>query len=242
MKTYPIRLGIFETNSSSSHSFTLGPRGRLADTIQFDKNGVIEVDTSSWECGEREKFNSPLSKLSYLLCFAYTLFWNEEDPGCEQVKYYEIENIITEVVRNFTGANEVKVSLNHWTEIDHQSTDIIDPRDLRDPEFIKEFVFNPSTWVYAIWDSYYPEEGFYEETEEIPIRYILKFDLPGIDESVLVPVKYGEVDLKYLIYQSLKKYYWSGERFYNSKEEDWYIPYSGNLRFGSKKVDFSIVL
>ena len=71
MKTYPIRLKIFETNSSSSHSFSLGPRGRLANTIEISEEGIINVSTDLWD--GYDKFNDPLLKLSYLLCFAYTL-------------------------------------------------------------------------------------------------------------------------------------------------------------------------
>ena len=52
---------------------------------------------------------------------------------------------------DFTGATTINFTPQE--EIDHQSTDIIDSRDLMNPEFIKEFVFNEGTWIYTLWDS-----------------------------------------------------------------------------------------
>lgn len=169
-----IRKGIFETNSSSSHSFSMGPEGRFGAVLPMDTDGVIHVQEDEWETNSC-KTNDSLSKLSYLLAFAYTI--GSWDDGSDFEKY---RDFIFKVVMDFTGATGID-----WTPdstIDHQSTDIIDPRDLLDPEFIKEFVFNEGTWIYTIWDSYDPEPGFYEDTRDKKL-YVLSFNLPGISED-----------------------------------------------------------
>lgn len=170
-----IRKGIFETNSSSSHSFSMGPEGRFGAVLPMGSDGVIQVPEDAWDTGSG-KTNDSLSKLSYLLAFAYTIgSWNEDGSDFEKYR-----DFIYKVVMDFTGATGID-----WTPdstIDHQSTDIIDPRDLLDPEFIKEFVFNEGTWIYTIWDYYDPEPGFYEDIRNNKL-YVLSFNLPGISED-----------------------------------------------------------
>lgn len=170
-----IRKGIFETNSSSSHSFSMGPEGRFGAVLPMGTDGVIQVPEDAWDTGSG-KTNDSLSKLSYLLAFAYTIgSWDEDGSDFEKYR-----DFIFKVVMDFTGATGID-----WTPdstIDHQSTDIIDPRDLLDPEFIKEFVFNEGTWIYTVWDSYDPEPGFYEDTRDNKL-YVLSFNLPGISEG-----------------------------------------------------------
>lgn len=170
-----IRKGIFETNSSSSHSFSMGPEGRFGAVLPMGSDGVIQVSEDAWDTGSG-KTNDSLSKLSYLLAFAYTIgSWDEGGDDFEKYR-----DFIFKVVMDFTGATGID-----WTPdstIDHQSTDIIDPRDLLDPEFIKEFVFNEGTWIYTVWDSYDPEPGFYEDTRDNKL-YVLSFNLPGISEG-----------------------------------------------------------
>lgn len=187
-----IRKGIFETNSSSSHSFSMGPEGRFGAVLPMGSDGVIHVPEDEWDTSSG-KTNDSLSKLSYLLAFAYTIgSWDEDGSDFEKYR-----DFIYKVVMDFTGATGID-----WTPdstIDHQSTDIIDPRDLLDPEFIKEFVFNEGTWIYTIWDSYDPEPGFYEDTRNNKL-YVLSFNLPGIseDESTVEisysDAKFDEID------------------------------------------------
>lgn len=241
MKKYPIRIGIYETNSSSSHSFSLGPRGRLAKTIEMSEEGTIEVSTGSWE--GYEKFNDPLLKLSYLLCYVYTVYWEEDDEDSKK-DYYKLQNEIIEVVKDFTGAVKVIVDIDEHCLIDHQSVDIIDFRYLKESEFIREFIFNPSTWVYAIWDSYEPEEDFFEPIDS-PLLYTIHLILPGIEKDVTLEVKYRDTTyIKEKIDFLLINYYWSGERFYEKGVdtiESWYLPCTSDMLFGeNKKIEFTI--
>ena len=176
-----IRQGIFETNSSSSHSFSIGPGKRFDNTLKPNSKGIINVYDGDWP----DKSNDAEVKLSYLLTFAYTIF-NKKD-------YVRVRNKIYDVVIKFTGAKKVKFTPTD--EIDHQSLDLIDERDIENPEFIKEFVFDQDTWVYIIWDSYDPDDKFFEDKELNKPLYKLEFDLPGISkEDSTLEISYRRSD------------------------------------------------
>lgn len=169
-----IRKHVFETNSSSSHSFSMGPEGRFNSRLDIINNGVIEISSDCW-AGIRRS-NDPEVKLSYLLSFADTISYENKS------KWGKYRDFIYQVVKDFTGATEIKFEP---TEIvDHQSTDIIDERDLLNPEFIKEFVFNEDTWLYLLWDSESPDKDFFKDYEfKDKDLYKVTFNLPGIDKK-----------------------------------------------------------
>lgn len=180
-----IREKIYETNSSSSHSFSMGPAGRFTDTLTIDEKGIIEVPSGLWY--DKNKTNDPLDKLSYLLTYTYSqnLKWDEDSEDDLITEEGEkILEVIKRAVCDFTGARGVEFDPFH--EVDHQSLDMIDPRDLVNPDFIKEFVFNPGTWLYPIWDSFNDgAPGFYEDTEKDEDAVLIHFDLPGIQDPVI---------------------------------------------------------
>lgn len=221
-ETIKIRQSIFETNSSSSHSFSMGPEGRFDDVLPISKDGVIKIPSSSWE--DEVKTNNPLDKLSYLLSLIWTL-------GDDWESY---RDFIYGVVLDFTGAEKIEFTPSET--VDHQSLDIIDPRDFKDPEFIKEFVFNSGTWLYLVWDSYDPHPGFYEDQEKDkkPL-YIIRFDL--IDEELKVYYRdLSEYDN--VIDNFLYEFTYLPEegKFVKCTKDGRYpkegVTYSGNYRFG----------
>lgn len=216
-----IRQGIFETNSSSSHSFSMGPEGRFDDVLPISNDGVIEVP-SDWYIGD--KTNNPLIKLSYLLSF----IWSIED------EWEKDRDFVYKVILDFTGAS--KINFTPSEDVDHQSLDIIDPRDIKDPEFIREFVFNSGTWVYFIWDSYDPDSGFYEDPEKDKKPfYIIRFD--SISEELIVYYRdfneYTDVIDKFL---SEFTYFPETGTFIRCTKDRKYpdggVKYSGNYSFG----------
>lgn len=217
-----IRQGIFETNSSSSHSFSMGPEGRFDDVLPISSDGVIEVPSDSWY--EGNKTNDPLDKLSYLLSF----IWSIKDD------WEKDRDFVYKVILDFTGAS--KINFTPLVQIDHQSLDIIDPRDIKDPEFIKEFVFNSGTWLYLVWDSYDPEPGFYEDSEKDKKPfYIIRFD--SIKEELIVHYRdfneYTDVIDDFL---SEFTYFPEKETFIRCTKDGRYpdggVKYSGNYSFG----------
>lgn len=218
-----IRQGIFETNSSSSHSFSMGPEGRFDDVLPISSDGVIEIPSDSW-CSI-DKTNNPLDKLSYLLSF----IWSRED------EWEKDRDFVYKVILDFTGASKINFTPSKW--VDHQSLDIIDPRDIKDPEFIREFVFNSGTWLYPIWDSYDPEPGFYEDLEKDKKPfYIIRFD--SINEELIV--HYRDFDEFYtdVIGEFLSEFtYFPEDGTFirctkDGKYPDGGVKYSGNYSFG----------
>lgn len=217
-----IRQGIFETNSSSSHSFSMGPEGRFDDVLPISSDGVIEVPSDSWY--EESKTNDPLDKLSYLLSFIWSI----------EYEWETYRDFVYKVILDFTGAS--KINFTPSEQVDHQSLDIIDPRDIKDPEFIKEFVFNSGTWLYLVWDSYDPEPGFYEDPEKDKKPfYIIRFD--SIKEELIVHYRdfneYTDVIDDFL---SEFTYFPDSGTFIKCTENKKYpeggVKYSGNYSFG----------
>jgi len=109
MKT--IRKEVFETNSSSSHSITIYVDNPIPLQLRQE---VLEI-----ECGEfgweHEIYNDFTSKAEYAATFAK----NYGSP--------EYENMLKEVILEFTDAKEVKIIKSddyyEWGFIDHQSID-----------------------------------------------------------------------------------------------------------------------
>lgn len=272
-KKVTTRIGIFETNSSSSHSISFGPLGRISDTLETDENGVIHVSTDDWE-GAGNKFNDAASKLSYLLCFAYTLMDDSEDFAYDDLdsaefskklkteecyrRYREYLDFVKDIVLEFTGASDLVVFTERDTRIDHQSLDIINRNDFKDREFVKELVFNPNTWVYAIWDSYDPPMDFYENRGSI--LYSIVFDLPGIsEEDSTLTFRFGDMStLDGEISSFLYRFFWdkSKDKFYEISDPRYYpgnsgtysgiSPKNGKFTFGGRggedgrTIDFRI--
>lgn len=238
-----IRQGIFETNSSSSHSFSMGPEGRFGAKLVMDNNGVINVSSDSWYDLAEEKSNDPEVKLSYLLSFAWTISYDEED------KWMKFRDFIYQVVMDFTGATEINFTPTET--IDHQSTDMIDPRDLMNPEFIKEFVFNEGTWIYTLWDSSCPSDDFWEGTDESHNKlYKLQFNLPGVDpgETILILSYQDATDLNSELYNFLSKFvYLPDEKILKELKGDEIPPagswiYKGDFKYGNTTEEIQVEL
>lgn len=238
-----IRQGIFETNSSSSHSFSMGPEGRFEAKLVMDSNGIINVSGDSWNNLIVEKSNDPDVKLSYLLSFAWTISCGEED------EWMRFRDFIYQVVKDFTGATGIEFTPTE--RIDHQSTDIIDSRDLMNPEFIKEFVFNEETWIYTLWDSSCPEDDFWEGTDESHGKlYKLQFNLPGVDpEETILTLSYrNATDLTSELYSFLSKFvYLPKEKILKELKGDEIPPigswiYKGDFKYGGANEEIQIEL
>lgn len=226
-----IRKSIFETNSSSSHSFSMGPEGRFGATLEIDADGVIHIPSDSWlDLGE-QKTNDPQIKLSYLLSFVWTI-----SPEDEWERY---RDAVYKAVMDFTGASSIDFTPDE--DVDHQSQDIIDLRDVLNPEFVKEFVFNPDTWLYLLWDSDCPERSYFEDEEHKVDLYRVTFNLPGIDPKyTILEISYSEAsNIDYQVYMFLKKFVYCPEldKFFgpNIIPDNHVWEYWKDLKFGESE-------
>jgi hypothetical protein len=143
-----IRKGVFETNSSSSHSISIADDTKqfIMDTLYPDQFGIVTIssDEFGWDWF---KYNDALTKATY---------------AAQQFKYdtYSLE-ILTEVIKEQTGANDVKfVDLDNGY-VDHQSHGIVP----NDKESLRNFIFNKNSWLFGGNDNSRENPTFYNVPE-----------------------------------------------------------------------------
>jgi len=154
---------VFETNSSSTHSITITPNSSgILDTIN-PINGVISL--TGGEFGwEWKKFNSSLKKANYAAVYVR----NDVNK----------RNMLVDVIKEHTGAKSVEIDLNINGYIDHQSLDIAD-KAFTDKDSLKNWLFNPESWLFTGNDNEKPPPNFYDV--EFGIEYNYQLSVEGLD-------------------------------------------------------------
>lgn len=161
-----IRKGVFETNSSSSHSIAIATEDKefVLDTIYPNQDGVIIVngDEYGWDWF---KHNDAETKASYAAqSFTY------DDNQLEVLK---------EVIMEQTGATNVIFQGLNDGYIDHDSYGIV-PTGKSE---LRNFIFNKNSWLFGGNDNSQPDPTFYHVPE---IR----------DGKVIVPVYKYELSIE----------------------------------------------
>jgi hypothetical protein len=125
-----IRRGVFETNSSSSHSITISDKNCTLDTLPVE-GGVVKITDGEfgWEV---DNYRDAYSKASY----AYT--WAKRCSSDD-----EFLTMLIVVVKKHTGATSVEFE-DCDGYIDHQSCDICEEA-FAGEDTLKNFIFNPNT-------------------------------------------------------------------------------------------------
>lgn len=148
MKKILVRKGVFETNSSSSHSISIADDTKqfVMDTIYPNQDGMVEIsgDDFGWDWF---KHNDAITKASY----AAQQFANSETSL----------EALAEVIKEQTGADEVKfVGLDNGY-VDHDSYGIVPS----DKESLRNFIFNKNSWLFGGNDNSSPDPTFYDVPE-----------------------------------------------------------------------------
>ena len=157
------RIGVFETNSSSSHSVSVALaendkvlKCRLPITDEEGKK-VIYVDPGEFEW-EIESYSDAETKLSYLITVLFELVKKDKmhlsllhNLGTKKKELYDK---LERIVCDFCGADEIIVrsindSWNPFGSIDHQSTDVALNVLNEDDDYILNFIFNPNSVLYT---------------------------------------------------------------------------------------------
>ena len=165
-----VRTGVFETNSSSSHSLSVarGDQEFVYDTIYPDQNGVIEVLGQEFGWGW-SKHNDSMTKLAYAF----------QDS-------YGHEDLIKEVVMEQTGATEVIFDENGGY-IDHDGVGTTS--DLRsNKKDLRNFIFNKNSWLFIGNDNTEPDPTFfdvpeYKDGKMIKPEYKYELVIEGLDQT-----------------------------------------------------------
>ena len=166
-----IRTGVFETNSSSSHSLSVAREDQefVYDTIYPDQNGLISVIGQEFGWGW-DKYNDARTKLAYA-------FQDSDENNYELIK---------RVVRKQTGATEVSFDEDSGY-IDHDGVGTTG--DIRgSEEDMRNFIFNKNSWLFIGNDNSNPDPTFFHVPEFKGGRQILpeyKYELviDGLDRT-----------------------------------------------------------
>jgi len=150
MKKKLIRSDVFETNSSSSHSVSIGNETKefVLDTIYPDQNGNITL--TGGEFGwDWFKHNDAITKANYA---AVASNYNSG-----------LKDILIEVLTEQTGADNIIFAFSdesddeNWSYIDHDSVNVCPINKYE----LKNFIFNKNSWLFGGNDNSEADPTFY---------------------------------------------------------------------------------
>jgi hypothetical protein len=150
--TTQTRHGVFETNSSSTHSISIhASSDGVYDTLPVNDDGVVHLRGGSfgWEWN---RYNDAETKANYCAIDAHSRYCEKdynETPFSDEVIAARVQ-MLKEVIMEVTGAKDVvfdfstEYNRSNWSYIDHQSYGTsFDAFESK--EALKEFIFNPKS-------------------------------------------------------------------------------------------------
>lgn len=135
-----IREGVFETNSSSTHSISIASgKCKMIDTIFPDENGDIVLNGGQfgWEIRE---YNNAITKANYCAI--------DQFDNLDRIK------MLSEVILEQTGAKRLILDFTNnykdknYSYIDHQSEGTSNEA-FESKEILRNFIFNPESVLYT---------------------------------------------------------------------------------------------
>ena len=133
-----IRENMFETNSSSSHSFTLGEGEFVADRAIPIKKGVAVIYPGEFGWGPETHRDAP-TKAAYCLIHAMREKLSGQGEGCLRILHMVLEKELGCVVE--FRPNDSWRGETDWGQIDHQSQGMI-AEVFEDPAALHRFIFD----------------------------------------------------------------------------------------------------
>jgi hypothetical protein len=137
MEKINIRKGVFETNSSSTHSVCIPEdlTDEMLDTIVPNEDGILELYGGEFG-GGGEVINDAITKANYLA--VYCKEWYPE----AKINDLLLKDILINVIKKQTGCSDVSFD-NVDGYIDHQSVESEDYHWLfKEEETMRNFIFN----------------------------------------------------------------------------------------------------
>jgi hypothetical protein len=128
-----VRQGVFETNSSSTHSLTISESTDLLSKPFIGEKVELNAGEYGWEF---ETYDSPIGKAEYLFTDALM------GPGCEKFPMScDKVQMLVRAIEEHAGVEVLIGSTDGY--IDHQSVGICDEVWAGGIESVKNFIFNP---------------------------------------------------------------------------------------------------
>jgi hypothetical protein len=188
MKKIKIRKGVWETNSSSSHSISIADADKqfVVDTsFMPEEDGVLKLygGDFGWEWN---KINDAETKANY--CAVYAMHDSYKS------------DMLSEVLQEQTGAKEVEFAFSDGDSyIDHQSNDIASDA-FGSKEKLRNFIFNLNSWLFTGNDNGSVPRSYYfldEYRDGKVIEPIFKFEMSisGIEKKSFFVSKLTPDDL-----------------------------------------------
>lgn len=156
-----IRTNVFETNSSSSHSVSVGKHTCEDSYLEIaeycgkgDYEPTIIVDTVGF-CGfedhatQHEKLAYLMQQIAYINGFS-AIFWRPENLEEQLEEYYDCENFreLEYEICEYTGAKHLRFGcLDGYIDHDSVLYDIYELKDEIGGDYIN-FIFSPDSYVH----------------------------------------------------------------------------------------------
>lgn len=165
-----IRHGVFETNSSSSHSVSVADETKdfVMDYIYPNEDGVVVLEGGEFGWNWF-KNNDAITKANYV------------------VASYGLTDNLKEVIMEHTGAVDVvyETTDDYSSYVDHDSYGVAP----QGKEELKNFIFNQNSWLFGGNDNATADPTFYDVTEftkdgkEVPIVYTHELIIDGLEKK-----------------------------------------------------------
>lgn len=190
------RIGIPETNSSSSHAVTISMKptnlvspGDEDWDIDITDDGILKIPGGESFGWEYFKTNSLLTKLQYLCgIYCYDIRTISGKKSITKLKkilkeIFGVRDVeflwITEFSKRLKEEEDPDDVYYSYPEIDHNSHDIFE-EITENINVIRAFLLSRDSWLYGGNDNSDPPEGFYNEPTSVTrVNAILSIELGG---------------------------------------------------------------
>jgi len=168
-----IRKGVFETNSSSTHSIALGLE-MLLDTIKPNADNNIIFLTGGEFGWEWAKYNDALTKANYC--------------AVDQKDNPDRLNMLKEVIREQTGCERVIIDISNeykdsnFSYVDHQSAGTSGGYFISKDK-LRDFIFNKNSYLFIGNDNSLEPPNFYDP-QDTKYKYIFKIEGTDVVEKL----------------------------------------------------------
>lgn len=140
-----VRKGIFETNSSSSHSISIVGGIYTPDTFPIE-NGVCKVYPGEFGWEEYRSYSAAV-KASY--CLTYIKIGKDDAVDDDDTQSHMLRNVLKKVTGcevEFMPDPVVNTWDQKWGFIDHQSYDICS-KAFESEDSLRNFIFNRKSYL-----------------------------------------------------------------------------------------------
>lgn len=220
-----IRVGVFETNSSSTHSISIvaNSSGILDSLLPNEEDAIFLTGGEfGWEW---QKYNDALTKANYCAVDA------QDD--------YAKSCMLVDVISEHTGVKKVILQVDSNGYIDHQSVGTTN-EIFESSDKLKHFIFDKNSWLFTGNDNEDEPPNFFDVDENTVYTHEVKLD--GVVETIKFYSVPSEEELQKALEKLLKKSpLYCGKSFIIPYDEEFYS-IDGKSLYSWSELDRGIAL